>query len=87
MLLIVPEFLIVFGKQAGGLLFNQEPLKVYDDFNCQMAKLVEGMCSGEYSRPNSTDNGIRPKIFRRVVGRGHPEFSTAKQQDAEVEKK
>lgn len=28
-------------------------------------------------------NGIKPKQFRRVVGRGHVEFSTAQQQDVE----
>ena len=28
-------------------------------------------------------NGIRPLMFKLMIGKGHPEFSTAKQQDAE----
>lgn len=27
--------------------------------------------------------GIRPQMFKTLVGRGHPEFSTKRQQDAQ----
>ena len=28
-------------------------------------------------------NGIRPQMFKSLVGKGHPEFSTKRQQDAQ----
>jgi ubiquitin carboxyl-terminal hydrolase 5/13 len=58
-------------------------VKIYENFNCQLAKLIAAMVSGEYSKEEAQENGIRPTIFRRLVGLGHVEFSTAKQQDAE----
>lgn len=48
-----------------------------------MAKIVKALQSGEYSKEGEKENGIRPLVFRRLAGRGHVEFSTAQQQDAE----
>uniref|UniRef100_A0A665VJY3 Ubiquitin carboxyl-terminal hydrolase n=1 Tax=Echeneis naucrates TaxID=173247 RepID=A0A665VJY3_ECHNA len=55
------------------------------------AKLGYGLLSGEYSKPaldpgdeNGGDQtGIAPQMFKALVGRGHPEFSTNRQQDAQ----
>uniref|UniRef100_A0AAR2M179 Ubiquitin carboxyl-terminal hydrolase n=1 Tax=Pygocentrus nattereri TaxID=42514 RepID=A0AAR2M179_PYGNA len=55
------------------------------------AKLGYGVLSGEYSKPTpdpgddpSGDQvGIAPRMFKALVGRGHPEFSTNRQQDAQ----
>uniref|UniRef100_A0A7N8WT69 Ubiquitin carboxyl-terminal hydrolase n=1 Tax=Mastacembelus armatus TaxID=205130 RepID=A0A7N8WT69_9TELE len=55
------------------------------------AKLGYGLLSGEYSKPapdpgdeNGGDQiGIAPRMFKALVGRGHPEFSTNRQQDAQ----
>uniref|UniRef100_A0A672M0V5 Ubiquitin carboxyl-terminal hydrolase n=1 Tax=Sinocyclocheilus grahami TaxID=75366 RepID=A0A672M0V5_SINGR len=58
------------------------------------AKLGYGLLSGEYSKPekpfiNMTffvqgdQLGIAPRMFKALVGRGHPEFSTNRQQDAQ----
>uniref|UniRef100_A0A671T2S1 Ubiquitin carboxyl-terminal hydrolase n=1 Tax=Sinocyclocheilus anshuiensis TaxID=1608454 RepID=A0A671T2S1_9TELE len=61
------------------------------------AKLGYGLLSGEYSKPapdpgddpsTSTEPrgdqlGIAPRMFKALVGRGHPEFSTNRQQDAQ----
>lgn len=65
-------------------------------FECQMSKVADGLLSGRYSVPrvappatDSTDTpgpifqeGIRPIMFKSLVGKGHSEFSTMKQQDA-----
>uniref|UniRef100_A0A669DV65 Ubiquitin carboxyl-terminal hydrolase n=1 Tax=Oreochromis niloticus TaxID=8128 RepID=A0A669DV65_ORENI len=56
-----------------------------------VAKLGYGLLSGDYSKPapdpgeeNGGDQiGIAPQMFKALVGRGHPEFSTNRQQDAQ----
>lgn len=56
-------------------------------FNVQMAKLGTGLHSGLYSAKISEDEveskGVRPQTFKALIGRGHPEFSTNHQQDAQ----
>uniref|UniRef100_A0A672HH87 Ubiquitin carboxyl-terminal hydrolase n=1 Tax=Salarias fasciatus TaxID=181472 RepID=A0A672HH87_SALFA len=53
------------------------------------AKLGHGLLSGEYSKPTPEPGdendqiGIAPRMFKALVGRGHPEFSTNRQQDAQ----
>lgn len=66
---------------------------------CQMHKMNDGLLSGRYSipqphLPQSTSNspspdepvfqeGLRPSMFKALIGKGHEEFATMKQQDAE----
>jgi ubiquitin carboxyl-terminal hydrolase 5/13 len=59
-------------------------------FHCQMGKLADGLLSGRYSVPvkgaegdDRGQDGIAPFMFKSVVGNGHPEFSTMRQQDAQ----
>ncbi|KAK9464515.1 hypothetical protein V1512DRAFT_268129 [Lipomyces arxii] len=59
------------------------------DFETQMRKLADGLLSGRYSVPPSSDNiespyqrGIAPAMFKSLVGKNHAEFSTMRQQDA-----
>lgn len=89
-------------------------------FECQMAKMADGLLSGRYSvpRPETSEanddataeafappgsgqsedlsgqpvkekpvvafqEGIRPIMFKSLVGKDHPEFSTMRQQDSE----
>ncbi|UJR35555.1 hypothetical protein I4U23_028308 [Adineta vaga] len=60
------------------------------DFNAQTAKLAFGLLSGQYSKqvPENSDSqlhppsGIRPQMFRSLIGRNHPDFGTKQQQDA-----
>lgn len=65
-----------------------------DCVECQMRKVADGLLSGRYShpaRPAGTANvndpvfqeGLRPTGFKALVGKGHEEFSTMKQQDSE----
>lgn len=73
-------------------------------FECQMAKIADGLLSGRYSVPRQFDDddaepgytptaeeskpkvvfqeGIRPSMFKALVGKDHAEFSTMRQQDA-----
>ena len=65
-----------------------------EDLETQLRKLADGVLSGRYSLPvndviASPDNpevphqkGLSPAMFKHLVGRGHEEFSTMKQQDA-----
>lgn len=65
-----------------------------EDLETQLRKLADGVLSGRYSRPehniqtSSEDTevphqkGLAPAMFKHLIGRGHEEFSTMKQQDA-----
>ena len=60
------------------------------DFNAQTAKLAFGLLSGRYSKelPSGEDpllhepSGIRPQMFRSLIGHNHADFGTKQQQDA-----
>ncbi|CAF97822.1 unnamed protein product, partial [Tetraodon nigroviridis] len=77
-------------------IIDEAPKDPTQDFKTQVAKLGYGLLSGEYSKPapdpgeeNDTSEprgdqiGIAPRMFKALVGRGHPEFSTNRQQDAQ----
>lgn len=65
-----------------------------EDLETQLRKLAHGLLSGRYSKPNAdvvaTHNsdeiphqrGLAPAMLKHLIGRGHPEFSTMRQQDA-----
>lgn len=65
-----------------------------EDLETQLRKLADGLVSGRYSRVDSVvdaapdtaevphQRGINPAMFKHLVGRGHEEFSTMRQQDA-----
>ncbi|XP_054646005.1 ubiquitin carboxyl-terminal hydrolase 13 isoform X6 [Dunckerocampus dactyliophorus] len=56
----------------------------------RMAKLGHGLLSGQYSKPpmkcelieQHQQKGISPRMLKALVSRGHPEFSSNRQQDA-----
>ncbi|KAK5801010.1 hypothetical protein VI817_003222 [Penicillium citrinum] len=64
------------------------------DLETQMRKLADGLLSGRYSKPDprlaaSADaseiahqKGLSPAMFKYLVGQGHEEFATMRQQDA-----
>ncbi|RLL94574.1 hypothetical protein CFD26_104230 [Aspergillus turcosus] len=76
---------------------NEEPplsQQPAEDFETQMRKLADGILSGRYSKPNADviaspdspevphQKGLSPAMFKHLIGRGHEEFSTMRQQDA-----
>jgi ubiquitin carboxyl-terminal hydrolase 5/13 len=64
------------------------------DLETQLRKLADGLLSGRYSHPDADVNapvhsakipyqkGLAPAMLKHLVGRGHSEFSTMRQQDA-----
>ena len=65
-----------------------------EDLDTQLRKLADGLISGRYSRPDTDviaseyspeiphQKGLAPAMLKHLVGRGHEEFSTMRQQDA-----
>lgn len=65
-----------------------------EDLETQLRKLADGLQSGRYSRPDSDvivseyspevphQKGLAPSMLKHLIGRGHEEFSTMRQQDA-----
>lgn len=52
----------------------------------QLAKLADGLGSGRYSikaLQSQFQDGVKPAMFKDLIGKGHPEFSTMRQQDSE----
>lgn len=50
------------------------------NFQLQMTKLGKALWNGDYQ---GEESGIRPVLFKNLIGRGHPEFSGKGQQDAQ----
>lgn len=65
-----------------------------EDLETQLRKLADGLLSGRYSHPDTDvvaseyspeiphQKGLAPAMFKHLIGRGHEEFSTMRQQDA-----
>jgi ubiquitin carboxyl-terminal hydrolase 5/13 len=65
-----------------------------EDLETQLRKLADGLISGRYSHPDANvyaspdhpeaphQKGLSPAMFKHLIGRGHEEFSTMRQQDA-----
>lgn len=88
----IPDFQHRYFDSAK-VIFNSAPKDPAEDFNVQLAKLGYGLLSGDYSKPpsdpekardfNESQAGIKPCMFKNLIGKGHPEFSTKRQQDAQ----
>uniref|UniRef100_A0A4W4G5N2 Ubiquitin carboxyl-terminal hydrolase n=1 Tax=Electrophorus electricus TaxID=8005 RepID=A0A4W4G5N2_ELEEL len=79
-------------------IFDYSPLDPTQDFSTQMAKLGHGLLSGLYSKPpikselieqvmkeeyKQQHKAISPRMFKALVSKGHPEFSSNRQQDVQ----
>jgi ubiquitin carboxyl-terminal hydrolase 5/13 len=65
-----------------------------EDLETQLRKVADGLISGRYSKPDSDvfvsesspevphQRGLAPAMLKHLIGRGHVEFSTMRQQDA-----
>uniref|UniRef100_A0A1A7WZW5 Ubiquitin carboxyl-terminal hydrolase n=1 Tax=Iconisemion striatum TaxID=60296 RepID=A0A1A7WZW5_9TELE len=94
-LFTVPDFQSKYVSNFDKII-DEAPSDPTQDFKTQVAKLGYGLLSGEYSKPapdpgdengasepRGDQIGIAPRMFKALVGRGHPEFSTNRQQDAQ----
>lgn len=64
------------------------------DLETQLRKMADGLLSGRYSKPDSEvvasehspevphQKGLAPSMLKYLIGRGHAEFSTMRQQDS-----
>ncbi|KAH8686001.1 hypothetical protein BGZ60DRAFT_365606 [Tricladium varicosporioides] len=90
-LFALPQFQIRYFHPESDLPAVDEPAQ---DLETQLRKLGDGLLSGRYSRsdpdftpPESLNDvvyqkGLAPAMLKHLVGRGHAEFSTMRQQDA-----
>ena len=65
-----------------------------EDLETQLRKLADGLISGRYSHPDTDvladpdthevphQKGLAPAMLKHLIGRGHSEFSSMRQQDA-----
>lgn len=94
-LFTVPDFQQKYVSNIDKII-DEAPSDPTQDFKTQVAKLGYGLLSGDYSKPapdpadetgasepRGDQIGIAPRMFKALVGRGHPEFSTNRQQDAQ----
>ncbi|XP_068142041.1 ubiquitin carboxyl-terminal hydrolase 5 [Drosophila tropicalis] len=87
-LFVIPDFQKRFVGSGAECYFKEFPSDPANDFNIQMSKLGNGLQSGKYSSivENTLDTehatGISPAMFKNIVGKNHPDFSTKQQQDA-----
>lgn len=61
------------------------PLPPADCPTCQLVKLSDGLLSGRYSKPTKRSGerwqeGLKPSGFKGLVGKGHEEFASMRQQ-------
>ncbi|CAO1382523.1 unnamed protein product [Diamesa serratosioi] len=83
----IPDFYKRFVERASEI-FTSHANDPINDFNVQMAKLGVGLWSGKYSSisEESLDtgsSGIKPTMFKNLIGKNHPDFATKQQQDAQ----
>ncbi len=90
-LFALPQFQQRYYQPEKDLPLVQDPAQ---DLETQLRKLADGLLSGRYSHPDSDvvaselspeiphQKGLAPSMLKHLVGRGHAEFSTMRQQDA-----
>lgn len=90
-LFALPQFKQRYYQPGSELPVVQDPAQ---DLETQMRKLGDGLLSGRYSHPDpdvhrtessneiAYQKGLAPAMLKALIGRGHAEFSTMRQQDA-----
>ncbi|KAK4151610.1 hypothetical protein C8A00DRAFT_35758 [Chaetomidium leptoderma] len=81
-------------RYGGGVESPPDVSDPAQDLETQLRKLADGLYSGRYSKPDSDvtvsehspevphQKGLQPSMLKHLMGRGHAEFSTMRQQDA-----
>jgi len=85
----MPEFVSCYSKEQW--LDRGDLSDPASDLTLQLAKLCQGLTGGVYSkegeeavlREDGSQPGIRPVMLRQLVGKGHAEFSSNRQQDSQ----
>lgn len=85
----IPEFVSCYSKAEW--LDRGDLTDPSSDMTLQLAKLCQGLNSGYYStegdeavlREEGSQPGIKPVMLRQLIGRGHAEFSSNRQQDSQ----
>jgi len=86
-LFTLPEFIERYYTHAAEI-FRASPALTADDLVTQLAKVAVGVLSSEYVHPAAAegepvpDDTVAPARLKALVGRGHVEFSSNRQQDA-----
>lgn len=88
----LPSFQKRYGRISQDMVGLRDPA---DDLETQLRKVGDGLLSGRYSKPDADvsvstgddpvvphQKGLEPAMLKHLVGRGHEEFSTMRQQDA-----
>ncbi|KAK4142725.1 uncharacterized protein C8A04DRAFT_38101 [Dichotomopilus funicola] len=87
----IPSFQQRYG---GGVESSPDVSDPAQDLETQLRKIGDGLLSGRYSKPDSDvtvsehspeiphQKGLQPSMLKHLIGRGHEEFSTMRQQDA-----
>ena len=86
-----PEFINRYYRPDEPLPATGKPA---EDLEIQLRKVADGLLSGRYSHPDSDmpaseevveqphQKGLAPAMLKHLIGRGHSEFSTMRQQDS-----
>jgi ubiquitin carboxyl-terminal hydrolase 5/13 len=82
-LFTLPPFIKDYVHKAEEVFNNCNFENPDSNFLLQMTKLGVGLHSGDYSTSAEDEVGIRPAMFKNLIGRGHSEFSSKGQQDAQ----
>ena len=79
-----PEFATAFVPNAA-TIFRTAPADPSQDALTQLAKLSTGLLTERYADGNDEEAAVcvAPRMFKALVGKGHAEFSSARQQDAQ----
>lgn len=90
-LFAMPEFATRYNRPDDKLPAIDRPA---EDLEVQLRKMADGLLSGRYSKPDTHvlashdtpeqphQKGLAPAMLKHLVGKGHAEFSTMRQQDA-----
>ena len=83
LLAATPEFGALYLDNAPAI-FRSAPADPTQDLLSQLAKAADGMLTARYAVPDEAggEAAVRPAMLQQVAGKGHAEFSTARQQDA-----
>ena len=90
-LFAMPEVASRYYRPDEKIPYTEKPA---EDLEIQLRKMADGLLSGRYSKPDTDvlasvetveqphQKGLAPAMLKHLVGKGHAEFSTMRQQDA-----